>query len=56
VDNEYARAGSSDGGDERGGGAKLSAERLLPAGDWELLFMARAIAERVELLRDPGER
>jgi hypothetical protein len=55
VDNEYVRAGSRDGGDDKGGGAK-SAERLLLVGDWVLLFMARAIAERVELLREPGER
>jgi hypothetical protein len=53
------RAGSRAGGEESGGGA----------GDWEtsvaeeeavelrlLGFMAREMAERVELRRDPGER
>jgi hypothetical protein len=61
------RAGSSAGGEDSGGGAEgesAELEEVLarragfePDKDgWVELFIARAIAERVELLRDPGER
>jgi hypothetical protein len=60
---EYARAGSRDGGPDRGGGAAESAEleevlaRLLEPGmGWVELLIARAMAERVELRLEPGER
>lgn len=56
---EYPRAGSRDGGPDRGESGELEEvlARLLEMemGRVELL-MARAIAERVELLLEPGER
>jgi len=60
LDRAYARAGSRAGGAERGegmlGGWVLEKVLLVVLLDLGLLVIARATAERVELLRKPGER
>ena len=63
VDRAY-RAGSKAGGEERGGGMEgepieldeVLARRVEVEPEWTELFMARAIADRVELLREPGDK
>lgn len=64
MDRAY-RAGSKAGGEDRGGGMEgepIELEVLARRVDvelgkeWTVLFIARAIADRVELLREPGDK